>query len=233
MVSKIGRGLFSPVVKTPGCYTISDRLPGSGGVGHDLPDAANKVGVDGVAGSGARGSLLGLRGGHGSLFYASSADSRDHGAHRWGQRDPSPICIEARAGAVHSHEEWEGNRGAGGPGDCILRQQTGDGRDPRVDPLAPPRSFPASHQAARQRRHGPFRQYKPSKRGRDARHHSRGHARRHGQGGAGRGARGGQRWHPQRRPAHSTTQEEARRHFHAGRTPGPHWGRGPPHSARR
>jgi hypothetical protein len=106
--------------------SISDQLPGSGGVGHDLLDAANKVGVDGVAGSGARGLLSGLRGGPGSLFYASSADSRDHGAHHRGQRDPSPICIEARAGAVHSHEEWEGNRGAGGPGDCIQRQQTGD-----------------------------------------------------------------------------------------------------------
>jgi hypothetical protein len=53
--------------------SISDRLSGSGGVGHDLPDAANKVGVDGVAGSGARGSLSGLRGGPGLLSYSSSA----------------------------------------------------------------------------------------------------------------------------------------------------------------
>jgi hypothetical protein len=99
--------------------SISDRLPGSGAIGHDLPDAAKEVGVDGVAGSGARGSLSGLRSGPGSLSYTSSADGRDHGTHRRVQQDPSPICIEARAGAVHSHKEWEGNRGAGGPGDCI------------------------------------------------------------------------------------------------------------------
>jgi hypothetical protein len=36
----------------------------------------------------------------------------------------------------------EGQLGASGPDDRIQRQQTGDGRDPRVDPLAPPRSFP-------------------------------------------------------------------------------------------
>jgi hypothetical protein len=139
------------------------NFPGSGEVGHNLPDAAKEVGMDGVAGSGARGSLSGLRSGPGSLSYASSADNRDHEAHLRDQRDPSPIRIEARAGAVHSHEEWKGNRGAGGPGDRIQRQQTGDGRDPRMDPLAPPRSFPASHAAARQRRHGPFRRSKPSK----------------------------------------------------------------------
>jgi hypothetical protein len=104
--------------------SISDRLPGSGGVGHNLPDTAKEVGVEGMAGSGARGSLSGLRSGPGSLSYASSADSRDHETHRRGQRDPSSICIEARAEAVHSHEEWEGNRGAGGPGDRIQRQQT-------------------------------------------------------------------------------------------------------------
>jgi hypothetical protein len=96
-----------------------DRLPGSGGGGHDLSDTAKVVGVDGMAGSGTRGSVSGLRAGPGSLSYASSADSRDHGAHRSGQRDPSPIHIEARAGAVLSHEEWEGNRGAGGPGDRV------------------------------------------------------------------------------------------------------------------
>jgi hypothetical protein len=57
-----------------------DRLPGSGRVGHDLSDAAKEVGVNGMAGSGTRGSLSGLRAGPGSLSYASSADSRDHGA---------------------------------------------------------------------------------------------------------------------------------------------------------
>jgi hypothetical protein len=31
-----------------------DQLPGSGGVGHDLSDAAKEVGVDGMAGSGTR-----------------------------------------------------------------------------------------------------------------------------------------------------------------------------------
>jgi hypothetical protein len=68
--------------------SISDRLPGSGGVGHDLPDAAKEGGVDGMARSGSRGLLSGLQSGPGSLSYASSADSRDHGAHRRGQRDP-------------------------------------------------------------------------------------------------------------------------------------------------
>jgi hypothetical protein len=85
--------------------SISDQFLDSGEVGHDLPDAAKEIGVDGMAGSEARGSLSGLRGGPGSLSYASSADSRDHGTHRRGQRDPSPICIEARAGAVHLHKE--------------------------------------------------------------------------------------------------------------------------------
>jgi hypothetical protein len=61
--------------------SISDRLPGSGGVGHDLPDPAKEVGVDGMAGSGARGSLSGLRGGPDLLSYASSAQP--------GSRDPS------------------------------------------------------------------------------------------------------------------------------------------------
>jgi hypothetical protein len=128
-----------------------DRLPGAGGVGHDLSDAAKEVGVDGMAGSGTRGSLSGLRAGPGSLSYASSADSRDHGAHRWGQRDPSPIQIEARAGAVLSHEEWKGNRGQGSAGDRIQRHQTGDGR---LDSLAPPGDQLAPHEAARRGRHG-------------------------------------------------------------------------------
>jgi hypothetical protein len=77
-----------------------DRFPGSGGVGHDLSDAAKEVGVDGMAGSGTRGSLSGLRAGPDSLSYASSADSRDHGTHRRGPQEPSPIHIEARVGAV-------------------------------------------------------------------------------------------------------------------------------------
>jgi hypothetical protein len=121
-----------------------------------------------MAGSGTRGSLSGLRAGPGSLSYANSADSRDHVTHRRGQRDPSPIHIETRAGAVLSHEEWQGKRGEGSAGDRIQRHQTGDGRDPRLDSLAPPRDRLAPHEAARRGRHGPYRRYKPSKRGRDA-----------------------------------------------------------------
>jgi hypothetical protein len=61
--------------------SISDQLRGLGGVGHDLLDAAKEVGVDGMAGSGAKGLLSGLQSGPGSLSYASSAESRNHGAH--------------------------------------------------------------------------------------------------------------------------------------------------------
>jgi hypothetical protein len=183
-----------------------------------------------MAGSGTRGSISGLRAGPGSLSYASSADSRDHGAHRRGQQDPSPIHIEARAGAVLSHEEWEGNHGAGGPSDRVQRHQTGDGAIRAWTRLHPHRV--SLHHTRLPDSAGMDLTDDTNLANKDGTR-PRGHSRRQGQGGAGRGARGGQQWHPRRRPAHSSTQEEARRHFHAGRTPGPHWGRGPPHSARR
>jgi hypothetical protein len=212
--------------------SVSDRLLDSGGVGHDLPDTAKEVGVDGMAGSGARDSVSRLRDGPSSLSYASSADSRDHEAHCWGQQDPSLIYIEARAGAVQSHERWEGNRGAGGLGDRVQRHQTGDGRDPRLDSLAPPRSFFAPHEAARQRKHGPYRRYKPRKRGRDARPSPRSFV-------PPGSRRSGTR--SSRRPAvASTTAPCPFQHSRGGKATLPCWedarsslGRGPPHSARR
>jgi hypothetical protein len=118
-----------------------------------------------MTGSRSGGSLSGLRGGPGSLSYASSADSRGNGAHRRGQRGPSPIHIEARAGAVFSHSQWEGHWGEGSAGDRVQGHQAGDRRDPRLDSLAPPRGQPAPHEAARRGRHGPYRRYKPRQTG--------------------------------------------------------------------
>jgi hypothetical protein len=60
--------------------------------------------------------------------------------------------------------------------------------------------------------------------------HPRHHPRGHGSGGAWRGA---QRWHPRRKPVWTGADEDVRRHFHAGRTPGPQWGRSRSRAARR
>jgi hypothetical protein len=64
--------------------SVGDRSPDSGRVGRDTSGAAKKLGVDGMAGSRSGGTLSGLRGGPGSLSYASSADTREDGAHRRG-----------------------------------------------------------------------------------------------------------------------------------------------------
>jgi hypothetical protein len=214
--------------------SVGDRSSDIRGVNSDTPGTTKEPGVDSLAGAGARGSVPGLQAGPGLASYANSGSSRERGPHRRGQADLSPVCTEARARAMFAHHTREGGRGSASSGDSLQGHQAVGGHGPHLDSPAPQRNLPAQHEAARQEqpsRNPRQRQPKPRMRGRvprDGRPRSR--LRRQGPRDP---RRGGQRWHQRRRPSYFSTQAEARRHLHAGRTPGPGWRRGGRHSARR
>jgi hypothetical protein len=178
-----------------------------------------------------------LRYGISAVSYTSSEESRGRGAHRRGKPSVSPSRVEVRAGAVSActglGRERTPSRGGGD-----VRHSAKEASDLRMVPKVPPGHLHTERGEAQQRnprrKHNkPFytvparRQWAPGS-GPFAypRHHPRGN----GSGGAWRGA---QRWHPRHKPVWTGDDEDVRRHFHAGRTTGPQWGRSRPRTARR
>jgi hypothetical protein len=212
-------------------------------VRHGTSGFAHKPGVEGVE---RRDPVQRLR--HGSLsvsLTSSESGSRGRGrAHYWGQTDQSPICTEIRAGAVSAYTTQGG-------GKHLVRAREGrTGHGPRghspqepfdasLNQAASPGDLPLQHGGAKRRRR---KRNKPkyTQNGREfytiparrhwaagsrpfASHHSSGH----------RNWRGAQRWHARRHRVYTRSEEEVRRHFHAGRTPGPRGGRHQYSGARR
>jgi hypothetical protein len=206
-------------------------------LGHGTKDNANKDGVVSVVRHGEPVLVPRLRHGISAVSYTSSEESRGRGAHHRGKPSVSPSRVEVRAGAVSActglGRERTPSRGGGD-----IRHSVKEASDSRVVPEVPPGHLHTEREEAEQRnprrKHSkpfytvPARRQWASGSGPFAypRHHSRGN----GSGGAWRGA---QRWHPRRKSVWTGDDADVRCHFHAGRTPGPQWGRSRSRAARR
>jgi hypothetical protein len=161
----------------------------------------------------------------------------DGGAHRRGKPSVSPSRVEIWAGAVSACTGL-GRKRTPSRGGGDVKHSAKEASDSRMVPEVPPGHLHTERGEAKQRnprrKHSkPFytmparRQWAP---GSGPFAHPRHHPRGNGSGGAWRGA---QRWHPRRKPVWTGADEDVRRHFHAGRTPGPQWGRSKSRAARR
>jgi hypothetical protein len=221
----------------------SERAADSGAVRHGPSGFAHKPGVEGVE---RRDPVQRLR--HGSLsvsLTSSESGSKGRGrAHYRDQTDQSSIRTEIRAGAVsayttHGGEEHLSRVREGRTSHGPRGHSPQEPFDASLDQAASRGDLPSQHGVAKRRRRKrnkpkytqngrefytiPARRHWATGSGPFASHHSSGH----------RNWRGAQRWHAWRHPVYTGSEEEVRRHFHAGRTPGPRGGRHQYSGARR
>jgi hypothetical protein len=223
-------GKALPAATRGGGHSRTSSLGGCGAcsliLGHGTKDNANKDGVVSMVRNGEPVPVPRLRHGASAVSYTSSEESRGRGAHRRGKPSVSPSRVEIRAGAVSActglGREHTPSRGGGD-----VRHSPKEASDSRMVLEVPPEHLHSAHGEAKQRnprrKHSkPFYTAVPARRqwapGSGPFAHPRHHPRGHGSGGAWRGA---QRWHPRRKPVWTGADEDVRRHFHAGRTPGP------------
>ena len=220
-------------------------------VRHDSPDSPHKSGLESLARSGGAVSVPRVRHVPSSVSLTSSGSSGERGTFRRGQRSLSPIRTEVRAAAVFAHTgQGEGGSlvrvpGKAGAGDSVRGHFTQDPPDAGMDHDAPPGDLAPKQRGGKKTRRRRRKQNQqpnhtqgqviyttPARRqwaagtGPFASHHLSGSGTR-------RNWRGDQRWHSRRRPMWTGSEEDVRRHFHAGRTPGPRGRRHQTSDARR